>query len=297
MGKRTESTGPRRWVSRLRTAWLRALLLSVLLTGFLAPVGAQMTDDASTSTTGTQFVRPDPPEAPKPPAPPQVPPPAAITPPPVRPTPQGPPSRYPEVLLLLDTSDSMMNEAYPGGPNRLDEARGALRQVLSGMGDQTRVQLWVFNTKLFPLRIAGQPVGSFTPVGQGRNRQHLTGLLDTIRTAGGTNLYQAVTQALTLFQDPQALPLYQNGERFPVLVVISDGEDGGKTRETLETVQAAKRANPLVTVNTIGFRVGKEDPWFRTLCSMATRPEGCAAAGDGKQLHSMLEAFHRPPRP
>jgi hypothetical protein len=118
-----------------------------------------------------------------------------------------------------------------------------------------------------------------------------------IRTGGGTNLYQSTIAALEIFADPNDQPAYRSGQRFPVLVVVSDGEDWGKSGHTLDQVKAAERKLPFVTVNTIGFTVGKDDPWFNTLCAMATRPEGCATAGDQAQLSAMLESFYKPPAP
>ncbi len=78
-----------------------------------------------------------------------------------------------------------------------------------------------------------------------------------------------------------------------MLVVVSDGEDGGKTPETLRDVQQAKARLPLVTVNTIGFRLGDGSKWLQVLCEIATAPKGCATADDEAQLRRMLNSFYR----
>lgn len=257
---------------------------------------AQLEDGNTTSTTGTQFVRPEPPAKPQPPQPPEPPnQPARLEVPPPDQTPPGPPPKFPEVLVLLDTSDSMMSQAPGSSETRLTEASRALKQMLKGMTPRTRIQLWSFNTRLTPLLIPGQYAGQFVEVGQGQNRERLIGLLDGLRTAGGTNMYQAIVKALRLFDNPGNIQLYRSGQRFPVLLVISDGEDGGKTRETLDSVKKAAAKRPLVTVNTIGFRVGRQSRWFETLCQVATSRQGCANAEDSSQLGKMLERFHRAP--
>jgi Mg-chelatase subunit ChlD len=197
------------------------------------------------------------------------------------------------VVFLLDTSDSMLN-ALPGKEQtRLDEAKAALAQVVRGMSRETRVQMWMFNTRLNPLAIAGGRPGTFIPIGGPGLRKRLIEKIAGIRTAGGTNLYQAIIRTLDIFAVPADQPLYRSGQRFPVLVIISDGEDGGKTGHTLDAVLAAKRRFPLVTINTIGFHVSGQEQWFSDLCRIATRASGCAKAGNQAQLKSILESFYR----
>jgi len=197
------------------------------------------------------------------------------------------------VVFLVDTSDSMLNQSG-GGRTRLAEAKSALIQVIRGMSPETRVQLWVFNTQVKPLSYAGRGPGGFLKVGDAKKREQLIRQIGAIRTAGGTNLYAAIIRVLQLFGVPRDQELYRSGQRFPVLVVVSDGEDGGKTRHSLKSVLAERRKYPLVAVNTIGFHVSGEEQGFRVLCRIATRPEGCAAANDRDRLQSLLESFYRP---
>lgn len=269
---------------------------------WLAPPSlAQLTQDAQISTEGTQFVRPPPPPQPKPP-PPAVrpPPPPPPAPPPPRPQaqvpplePAGPPPRYPSVVILLDTSDSMLDKSPGKDISHLDEARNAIAEVIRGMSAETRVQVWHFNSRMYPVQVGNARPGTFVPVGDVQQRDELIAKLRGIHTAGPTNLYESVVKALDFFSVPADQPLYQSGQRFPVLVVVSDGEDTG-SRVKMENVQDAKRTHPFVTVNAIGFTVAKNDPWYKLLCQLATSPAGCATADDQTQLHTILESFYRP---
>jgi len=271
---------------------------------WLAPLAwGQINQEAPISTEGTQFVTPPaPPRAPpavQPPAPPQTP---ALPPPAPPPVPSAgpplvpaePPPRFPSVLILLDTSDSMLDKSPGKDLTHLDEARNAIAAVVGGMSPETRVQVWHFNSRMFPIQVGNAPPGTFVPVGDARQRDELIAKLRTIRTSGITNLYESLTKTLEFFAVPADQPLYRSGQRFPVLVVVSDGEDSGTSRVTLEQVLEAKRKHPLVTVNAIGFTVAKDDKWFRTLCRIATRPEGCATADDQAQLRAILDGFYRP---
>ncbi|MCH7478623.1 MAG: VWA domain-containing protein [SAR324 cluster bacterium] len=273
---------------------LAALLAAALLWG-AQETSAQLSQGNTITTQGTQFVRPEEPAKPPPPRPPPVRPRVAPAPPArtaIRSQP-APPPRYPSVVFLVDTSDSMLNQSG-GGRTRLAEAKSALIQVIRGMSPETRVQLWVFNTQVKPLSIDGRGAGGFLKVGDAQKRERLIRRIGAIRTAGGTNLYAAIIRVLALFGVPGDQALYRSGQRFPVLVVVSDGEDGGKTRDSLESVLAEREKYPLVAVNTIGFHVSGEEQGFRVLCRIATRPDGCAAANDRDRLRSLLEGFYRP---
>ena len=287
---------------RIGTAERRLLRLLPVLAGLLLLCGearAQLTDESSISTEGTQFIKPPPPPVtptPVPPKPPRAALPRPPTPPVVTPPAPGaaPPPRYPSVVFLLDTSDSMLTRVPGRKGTQLDEAKTALIQVLRGMSRETRVQLWTFNTRRKPVAVGGAPPGTFIPVGQPGLRDQLIGKIRGIRTSGGTNLYQAVIRTLDIFGVPGDQPLYRSGLRFPVLVVISDGEDGGKTGHTVDAVLAARRRFPLVTINAIGFHVSGDRKWFAQLCRISTSPQGCATADDQRQLQTILESFYRP---
>jgi hypothetical protein len=199
------------------------------------------------------------------------------------------------VVFLVDTSDSMLNRIAPGAERtQLDEAKDALAHVLERMDAETRVQVWSFNTRMQPHPPPGVPEGRFVRIGQGTHRMALIEQVRTLHTSGGTNLYQSVVKALALFAEPRDQTAYRSGQRFPVLVVVSDGEDSGKTPQTLTSVQIETARLPLVAVHTIGFRLAGDRAWFDVLCDIATRREGCATADDETQLRAMLESFYRP---
>ena len=262
-------------------------------------VQAQGLEQDIISEEGTQFVT-----EPEPPSPPAVeepvlqPQPAPPPPPAARRAPPSEPAkrpRYPAVVILLDTSDSMLNRAPGGSGTLLLAAKSALKQVVEGMSDQTRAQIWAFNTRLHKLKMPGETRSGFVRVGRpgSRTRERLIQAIDKLKTAGGTNLYQAIIRSLEIFAERRDQAAYRSGERFPVLVVISDGEDWGKSRYTLDSVLKAKEKFPLVTVNTIGFNISRQDKWFADLCRIATHPQGCAPAGDRGQLQAILESFYR----
>jgi hypothetical protein len=279
------------------------LTFSLLAAGFGRLAYGQGLEQGVITEEGTQFVRPDP-AAPAPPQPqPQTAPapaaPAAVQPvAPTPPPPAPPPPRYPQVVILLDVSDSMLNRA-PGRPGTLlDEAKAALAQVIAGMQPEARVQLWTFATGLNKVRMPGESRSGFVQVGAPGSpaRARLLKELEVLKTSGGTNLYAAIAKVLEVFNSRQDQAAYRSGERFPALVVISDGEDWGKSRETFDSVQETKAKYPFVTINTIGFNISQGDTWFAQLCRIATRREGCGTAGDQAALQAILESFYRAPR-
>jgi hypothetical protein len=291
---------PRRATRGFKGAlWL--ICAAVLLLSAWETASAQLTDQSTISTEGTQFVTPEQPTPPPLPLPPEQPRAARPVPPTVpavvRPAPRrAPPAKFPSVLFLLDTSDSMLNKVPGRDGTQLDEAKAALIQVVRGMSRETQVQLWTFNTRRFPLVVPGVAPGAFTSIGKPGLRERLTRKIAAIRTAGGTNLYQAIIKSLEIFAAPADQALYRSGRRFPVLVVISDGEDAGKTGHSVDAVLAAAKRFPLVTINTIGFHISGKDKWSKQLCRISTRPDGCATAGNQARLQAILESFYRPRR-
>ncbi|MDH4121705.1 MAG: VWA domain-containing protein [Deltaproteobacteria bacterium] len=283
---------------------IRGLLLALLACLAGSPALAQVFVPDVVNEEGTQFVREAPPTAqPNPPAPrPTVPAAAAAARPP---QPALPPEPYPTVVLLVDTSDSMLNEIPGRGRTRLDEAMEALRGVEQDMKPETRLQLWSFNSILSPHPLEGGEGGGgegssqgFVTLGKKNSpvRANFRARLKGLRTAAGTNLYMAVVKTLDIFNNPADVPLYKSGERFPVLVVVSDGEDWGQSPYTLAAVEAARRKVPWVTIHIIGFYVSPNDPQYAALCKIATHPEGCAAAENPQQLAAILASFYRPPK-
>ena len=276
-----------------------SLAFSGAAVSFPAAAWAQLSDQDTTSTRGTQFIRqpirkPPPPQEKPPEKKPDRPVSAAV----VSPTPKTipPPPKYPSVVFLLDISDSMLNRSEDRRSTRIKEAKDAMIRVLGDMQPETRVQLWTFSRKMKPVLVKGVPQGRFIPIGRRDYREQLIDRVRALRTSGGTNLFRSVIKALAFFDHPRDQALYRSGQRFPVLVVVSDGEDGGKTRETMRTVKKEKGKRPLVTINTIGFSISKKEGWFQELCLIATRPTGCATAGNRAELQNLLESFYHPPK-
>ena len=274
------------------------LVMALFLSPF--PVMAQMGSEGVISTQGTQFVGEDP-EPQPPPAkdnkPVPLPPaqePERVAPPQPQPVAPAKPNRYPSVVILLDTSDSMLTKVPSEDMTRLDEAKEALVDVVSGMSSETRVQLWIFNTRLIPVAIRPGMARRFIPIGPSGNRTELIRKIKSIRTGGGTNLYQSIIKVLEVFGEARDQAAYRSRERFPVLVVISDGEDAMKTGHSLDAVLAVRKRYPLVTINTIGFHVSGERSWTEKLCQIANTRQGCANADDSGQLRKILEGFYRP---
>jgi hypothetical protein len=282
--------------NRFRKILSSAQVLAVALAVAL-PAAAQNLDQGVIIQQGTQFVQP-PAEAPQTPQQQRAEPPAPVAPTPAvvqPPPPPPPPARYPQVVFLLDTSDSMLNPAPNRKGTNLDAAKAALKRVIAGMPEEARMQLWTFATGLSRLRLPGETRGGFAPVGavDSPMRKQIAAEVDAIKTAGGTNLYAAMIKTLELFGLPQDQAAYRSGLRFPVLVVISDGEDWGKSRDSFDAVQSAKAKYPLVTINAIGFSVPENDTWFPQLCKLATASGRCATAGDQDRLQAILESFYR----
>lgn len=276
-----------------------SLVFSGAAVFFPAAAWAQLSDQDTTSTRGTQFIgRPrvkKTPAAEKPPEKkPDKPIPVAV----VAPIPKKipPPPKFPSVVFLMDTSDSMLNRSEDRRSTRIKEAKDALIRVLGDMSAETRVQLWTFSREMKPVLVKGVPKGRFIPIGRRNYRKQLIDRVRALRTSGGTNLFRSVVKALAFFDNPRDQALYRSGRRFPVLVVVSDGEDGGKTRQTMRTVKKEKKKRPLVTINTIGFSISKKEGWFQELCLIATQPTGCATAGNGAELQKLLESFYHPPQ-
>ena len=278
--------------------------VAALLFVSVAPARGQFLQGQN-SPQGTQFVgRPQPPPpapapapvpAPAPPAPAAAP---APTPPPPPPVVQAPPPRFPTVVFLLDTSDSMLDHTPGKEVSHLDEAKAAIAEVIRGMDAQTQVQVWSFNTRLVAVPVGGQTPGTFISAGDTNLRDELIAKTEALRTGGGTNLYEAIVKTLKLFAKPEDQALYRSGERFPVLVIVSDGVDSGVTRTKMPDVLAAKEANPLVTINTIGFTgasdVDNPQEWLKSLCQIATSAKGCGTADDQAKLGTILKSFYQP---
>lgn len=294
-----QNKGSRKYPARYVSWKMPSLIFcGLLLVLFLAsPARAQLTNDEPVVTEGTEFITdpPTPPKQPEAPQNPQVNQP--VVPLPLAPKPpksSGPPPRYPSVVFLLDTSDSMLNPVLGTSHTRLDEAKSALGRVIQGMSSVTRVQVWSFNTKLRPLAVDAASKNGFYRLGNPGLRQRLATRINRASTGGGTNFYRALLKSFKIFANPEDQRAYKSGQRYPVMVIISDGEDMGKTPENLKMVLEERKKYPLVSIQVIGFHTGGKDTlWLKKLCQIATDPQGCATAGNEGQLKTILESFYK----
>ncbi len=127
-----------------------------------------------------------------------------------------------EVTLAIDRSGSMAGR-------KLDQAKAAVRQVLAGLEDGEAMQLIDYGNsvgKCFP-----QPVAKTAAT-----LQQALAWLETVRPHGGTNLYDALREALQAPATPGALPL---------VLFLTDGiPTVGPTREgEFRTLVATGNAN------------------------------------------------------
>jgi Mg-chelatase subunit ChlD len=177
-------------------------------------------------------------------------------------------SRYREaqrpgaVLLSVDASGSMGAAVGRDGPTRLAVAIQAVDRALDQIGPRDAVEVWTF---------AGQGYAVQVPLGRGDEHQRsLVGLkLNQVRPEGTTPMYN------TIFAGLAKVGGYGVGEAVEplrALVVLTDGEDSGKTSVT----EAAARVRQL----TLG-------PAAPRLFIVAAGEASCAGANG---LHVLTDA-------
>ena len=211
----------------------------------------------------------------------------------------APPSKrsVSDVLFVMDTSGSMDAPAPGERLSKLDSAKKALRYLAENMHEGTRFQLWTFNARVQqqPNSPALQPRSQtvvFEPIGSSGSvvRRHLSGVIDQLDTRGGTNLYEALHQAIRYFRT-SAYQVPKGTKRRRLVVVLADGEDDDLSPIKLPHVLAAKRQHPDVLIRTIGFGITKNDPLYHTLCQIASNRQSCTVAKDAAQLQRILRSF------
>lgn len=121
------------------------------------------------------------------------------------------------VLILLDVSGSMGDDAGSSGQSKLDLAKAAAAGALGQLSDTDQVGLWTFTTNMAsPSTIYSEDV----PIQQlAKNRTTLTAALQGLTPKNGTPLYAATREASK----------YMNGSADPKLinavVVLTDGKN------------------------------------------------------------------------
>ena len=238
-------------------------------------------------------------EAPPPPPTPVRPPPKPKpTPPPPAPKPPPADRSVSDVIFLLDTSGSM-DAFLPGQKqSKLKSAQEALDFFAQNMLQGTRFQLWSFNARLrqhpnSPAAKSKQII--FEEIGPSGSivRKHLQQQIAGLETRGGTNLYQAIFEALRYFRSPSYQVPEVNVKRFPVVVLLADGQDDGYSAINRTQVLQKRKQVEEVEVKVIGFGVTPNSETHRQLCELARPAADCLVTSSSTELQTLIRSFTR----
>ena len=238
-------------------------------------------------------------EAPPPPPTPVRPPPKPKpTPPPPAPKPTPVDRSVSDVIFLLDTSGSM-DAFLPGQKqSKLKSAQEALDFFAQNMLQGTRFQLWSFNARLTqhpnsPAAKSKQII--FEEIGHSGSvvRRHLQQQIAGLETRGGTNLYQAIFEALRYFRSPSYQVPEANVKRFPVVVLLADGQDDGYSAINRTQVLQKRKQVEEVEVKVIGFGVTPNSETHRQLCELARPVADCLVTSSPTELQTLIRSFTR----
>ena len=238
-------------------------------------------------------------EAPPPPPTPVRPPPKPKpTPPPSAPKPTPVDRSVSDVIFLLDTSGSM-DAFLPGQKqSKLKSAQEALDFFAQNMLQGTRFQLWSFNARLrqhpnSPAAKSKQII--FEEIGHSGSvvRKHLQQQIAGLETRGGTNLYQAIFEALRYFRSPSYQVPEANVKRFPVVVLLADGQDDGYSAINRTQVLQKRKQVEEVEVKVIGFGITPNSETHRQLCELARPVADCLVTSSPTELRTLIRSFTR----
>ena len=238
-------------------------------------------------------------EAPPPPPTPVRPPPKPKpTPPPPAPKPTPVDRSVSDVIFLLDTSGSM-DAFLPGQKqSKLKSAQEALDFFAQNMLQGTRFQLWSFNARLTqhpnsPAAKSKQII--FEEIGHSGSvvRRHLQQQIAGLETRGGTNLYQAIFEALRYFRSPSYQVPEVNVKRFPVVVLLADGQDDGYSAINRTQVLQKRKQVEEVEVKVIGFGITPNSETHRQLCELARPVADCLVTSSPTELRTLIRSFTR----
>ena len=238
-------------------------------------------------------------EAPPPPPTPVRPPPKPKpTHPPPAPKPTPVDRSVSDVIFLLDTSGSM-DAFLPGQKqSKLKSAQEALDFFAQNMLQGTRFQLWSFNARL--TQHPNSPVAKskqiiFEEIGHSGSvvRKHLQQQIAGLETRGGTNLYQAIFEALRYFRSPSYQVPEANVKRFPVVVLLADGQDDGYSAINRTQVLQKRKQVEEVEVKVIGFGITPNSETHRQLCELARPVADCLVTSSPTELRTLIRSFTR----
>jgi Ca-activated chloride channel family protein len=140
------------------------------------------------------------------------------------------------VVLVFDKSGSMTED------NRMAGAKRGAKELINLLGPADRLTLVPFSTDV--------SVGSPQPVGP--QRALLLSQIDQLYPEGGTNLYQAVRDAYRAVEATAGA-----GDRIDAIVVLTDGEDNGKSVKLDEVLQLLRRNAEAGGVRVFAIGYGK----------------------------------------
>lgn len=203
-----------------------------------------------------------------------------------------------DVIFLLDTSGSM-DAFLPGQKqSKLKSAQEALDFFAQNMLQGTRFQLWSFNARLTqhpnsPAAKSKQII--FEEIGPSGSvvRKHLQQQIAGLETRGGTNLYQAIFEALRYFRSPSYQVPEANVKRFPVVVLLADGQDDGYSAINRTQVLQKRKQVEEVEVKVIGFGVTPNSETHRQLCELARPVADCLVTSSPTELQTLIRSFTR----
>jgi Ca-activated chloride channel homolog len=147
------------------------------------------------------------------------------------------------ICIVLDRSTSMKGE-------RLDSVRENLRQLINALRDVDLISIVVFNDKA---EILIAPTST-------RDRSVLFTKIDTIKAAGGTEIFRGLKAGFDL--------LWQgyNTEYLPNLLLLTDGHTYGDEDRCIELAHKAIEKN--IKISALGFGNDWNDSFLDTITSI-----------------------------
>jgi Ca-activated chloride channel family protein len=182
-------------------------------------------------------------------------------------------------MIILDASGSMLTNDAPGP--RIDAAKGAIRQLVSGLPSNASIGLTVYGTGTSSSgaeKEAGcRDVKTIVPLGP-LDKEKFTSTVDGITPSGFTPIGEALREA--------ARQLPKEGPR--AIVLVSDGIDTCAPPPPCDVAKELVRDGMDLTVHTVGFKV---DAKARAdlQCIAASTGGRYSDAKDAKQLDKALE--------
>ena len=167
-----------------------------------------------------------------------------------------------EIAFLIDTSGSMDQPATTasskGGTSRLEVAKEQLLRAVQAMGDESRAHVITFDAEA---RIwTRKPLSSSS-----ESIRSLTEILGRWQALGGTNLYEALDQALAL----QEQKFGEQGEGgIEEVFLLTDGEPtSGEVTEPAEILELVRGANRYrrIRIHAVFTGTGKGEEFLRQL--------------------------------